>query len=304
MLRGDIWLVEQLGGSTDPFFQEKRHKQGTRPNRNDLENEYSRPAVDVLRDLIAKFRSLEWLPGGLYSTGWREYKPMKEIYQTAGWPDNFDTSLFDRLRLEYEEAEMLFRRQVTPLEELDTLLRNEKDHEQYLAEIIQLEKEIPELDLRIKNEPFSEKDRADMTVDYWNKMQRLKNCRKWTIPLSKEEWAQRQAEERKELEKVQADRQSLLNRQGRFDYMSDEQHNKAIEEDWFGPDIERLKISIADKSESARRRREERETRAEAAALDPAIIEKWLEYKVAWEGKDGEWATEWMFWFEAGQRED
>ncbi|ROV90685.1 hypothetical protein VSDG_08285 [Cytospora chrysosperma] len=106
----DMWLVDQLSeASTDPVFQE-------RPGENQLEDHQytngfdlrqypSRPAVDFLQDIIGRFRTLEWIPGGLYGPepeDWddRRYNNYRLLYEECGWPDNFNPLLFDKLRAE------------------------------------------------------------------------------------------------------------------------------------------------------------------------------------------------------------
>lgn len=59
-----MWFVNQEGGSVDPAFTQAPIKESK--NRNDLDQWPSRPAADFLRELIGRFRSLEYIPGGLY----------------------------------------------------------------------------------------------------------------------------------------------------------------------------------------------------------------------------------------------
>ncbi|KAI1169655.1 hypothetical protein F4777DRAFT_592556 [Nemania sp. FL0916] len=99
-----IWLIEQLGGSSDPAFQgNNRIRDSKLPNKNDLDQYPSRPAVEFLRDMISRFRSLVWVPGGLYGEGEdyahdKEYSKMRQLYTDCGWPDKFNPIVFESQR--------------------------------------------------------------------------------------------------------------------------------------------------------------------------------------------------------------
>lgn len=246
-----MWLVYQLGGTADPALKGLPSRP-EKPNRNDLENEHSRPAVDLLRDIIQRFKSLEWLPGGLYSDEWPNYSPMKKHYEDAGWPDKFDPATFNRLRLEYDKAVEEFRHQADPLDSLATQMMWEN--------------------LGVGNEK-----------------------------ISPEEWERIQADLQKQLDAQKAERQQFLDRQGRFSGMSDEEHEQAVKDGWFEDQIKDLEVFLVDKSPEARRTRINKEIREKAAAVDPAIIERWLQEQVKWDGKDENWVAEWRAYYAAGQ---
>jgi hypothetical protein len=125
-----MWMIEQLGGTTDPVFAAL----GNRPikstvNENDLARWPHRPAVKFLEDIIQRFKSLAWIPGGFYDPDtYPEFNGLKEIYLAAGWPETFDPNKFDRLFREYEEAEDLYREQSHPLTQLEIFRQwNERD---------------------------------------------------------------------------------------------------------------------------------------------------------------------------------
>lgn len=63
-----LWTIYQLDGNADPSLQESPPSNIV--NGNSLEQYRSRSAVEALRDYIARFRSLEWIPGGLYDSTW------------------------------------------------------------------------------------------------------------------------------------------------------------------------------------------------------------------------------------------
>ena len=121
----NMWLVEQLGGSTDPVFHvvndtsKLRVKSTT--NTNDYEQFPCRPAKEFLEDIISRFKTLEWIPGGLYSDKQDEYNDYRQMYLSAGWPDEFDPQKFDRLRAERQKAQDEFSRATAPLQGMDSL---------------------------------------------------------------------------------------------------------------------------------------------------------------------------------------
>lgn len=291
-----MWLAEQLGGTSDPAFRGVPAKP-RRPNVNDLENEHSRPAVDLLRDIIQRFRSLEWMPGGLYYADYLpEYDAMKKMYQSAGWPHNFDPVKFDRLRSEDEEAVKLFREQTQPLDELDEILQRMHEREKTKEKILRLKKEIADLEQ-------CRAEQSDQTIEEQlaEKNRYLKSYQNNIRNRTLEEWKESQEYVRKVLLEKQTEKNQFLDRQGRFEGMTDEEHEKAVRDGWFDDEIRMFEVMLADKSQKARRTREEKEIREAVAAVDPEVIEKWLEYQVKWSRKDGEWVMDWTQFVEAGQ---
>ncbi|KAK9778521.1 hypothetical protein SCAR479_04543 [Seiridium cardinale] len=102
-----MWFVEQLGGTADPVLQGNGFARPETTNRNDLSQYPSRPAAEFLRDMISRFRSLEWIPGGMYDADENlgddeedRYTNYKELYKKCGWPDKFNPILFDELRFQ------------------------------------------------------------------------------------------------------------------------------------------------------------------------------------------------------------
>ncbi|KAI0129607.1 hypothetical protein BJ170DRAFT_282113 [Xylariales sp. AK1849] len=95
-----MWFIEQLGGTADPALQGKAFTPPMTNNRNDLNCYPSRPATEFLQDVISRFRSLEWIPGGLYGSDHEYYDNFKELYEKCGWPDKFNPNLFDSLRFQ------------------------------------------------------------------------------------------------------------------------------------------------------------------------------------------------------------
>ncbi|PSK46361.1 Histone deacetylase phd1 [Elsinoe australis] len=124
-----IWLIDQLGGTNDPAFDGAfYHHDATITNTHDLNKHPSRPAPVFLRDMISKFRTLTYIPGGLYSResyglpagdddddydpddpmnaspsstssdNQDRYTNFISLYRKCGWPQAFNPLLFDRLR--------------------------------------------------------------------------------------------------------------------------------------------------------------------------------------------------------------
>ncbi|KAG9848739.1 hypothetical protein KCU98_g5243, partial [Aureobasidium melanogenum] len=61
-------------------------------------------AIPYLRNLINNFKTLNWIPGGLYSSDHdnERYTAYQNLYLEAGWPDTFDGEKFEKSRKNYE----------------------------------------------------------------------------------------------------------------------------------------------------------------------------------------------------------
>ncbi|KAG9645218.1 hypothetical protein KCU64_g11018, partial [Aureobasidium melanogenum] len=61
-------------------------------------------AIPYLRNLINNFKTLNWIPGGLYSSDHdnERYTAYQNLYLEAGWPDTFDREKFKKSRKNYE----------------------------------------------------------------------------------------------------------------------------------------------------------------------------------------------------------
>lgn len=91
-----IWIVDQEGwSSSDPALAGVTDRENTSGNENSFEHIASRPAGDVLRDIVRWYRTLEKTPGGgEHSYGSWDEDTMRTLYQKHGWPDNFDGDAF------------------------------------------------------------------------------------------------------------------------------------------------------------------------------------------------------------------
>ncbi|KAI1264364.1 hypothetical protein F5Y18DRAFT_427986 [Xylariaceae sp. FL1019] len=121
----EMWLINQEGGTADPALAGVPGKDITTSNQNDLNLTPSRPAAEFIRDMITRFRTLKWIPGGLYNTNAygedadgssddteegagedseddylreerQRYQSYKKLYKECGWPDKFNPLLFDK----------------------------------------------------------------------------------------------------------------------------------------------------------------------------------------------------------------
>lgn len=94
-----IWIIDQEGWSTtDLALQDVEPKEVESLNQNSFEHIPSRPAGEVLRDIVQWYRNLDILPGGGEDTqeGWDKYDmPLRDLYTANGWPDRFDADAFE-----------------------------------------------------------------------------------------------------------------------------------------------------------------------------------------------------------------
>lgn len=61
-------------------------------------------AIPYLRNMINNFKTLKWIPGGLYSSDHdkERYTAYQDLYLEAGWPNAFDSEMFNSSRQNYE----------------------------------------------------------------------------------------------------------------------------------------------------------------------------------------------------------
>ncbi|KNG89665.1 hypothetical protein ANOM_002299 [Aspergillus nomiae NRRL 13137] len=110
--RHRIWIIDQeswntsdpaLGNMPDSVAGDEYECGEKSNNDNSFQHVPSRPAGDVLRDMVRWYRSLEIMPGGGENTRpeWNyDELPLRELYSKHGWPDNFNGDAFvaDQLR--------------------------------------------------------------------------------------------------------------------------------------------------------------------------------------------------------------
>ena len=94
-----IWIIDQEGWSTtDLALQDAEAKEVKTLNQNSFEHIPSRPAAEVLKDIVQWYRNLDILPGG-GENSWEEWDhnktPLRDLYTANGWPDSFDADAFE-----------------------------------------------------------------------------------------------------------------------------------------------------------------------------------------------------------------
>lgn len=94
-----IWIIDQEGWwTTDLALRDIEPKDGETSNQNSFEHIPSRPAGEVLKEIVQWYRNLYIVPGGgEYSLQeWDHYKvPLRDLYIANGWPDRFDADAFE-----------------------------------------------------------------------------------------------------------------------------------------------------------------------------------------------------------------
>ncbi|KAK5939252.1 hypothetical protein PMZ80_008555 [Knufia obscura] len=92
-----IWIVDQEGwSSSDPALAGVTDRENTSGNENSFEHIASRPAGDVLRDVVKWYRTLKIIPGGgEHSNGFWDEGTMRKLYRKHGWPNDFDGDAFE-----------------------------------------------------------------------------------------------------------------------------------------------------------------------------------------------------------------
>lgn len=94
-----IWIIDQEGWwTTDLALHDVEPKDAKTLNQNSFEHIPSRPAGEVLRDIVQWYRNLDILPGG-GENSWEEWDhyqtPLRDLYTANGWPDHFDADAFE-----------------------------------------------------------------------------------------------------------------------------------------------------------------------------------------------------------------
>lgn len=257
-----MWFVDQMGGVMDPALEHLPTKETT--NRNDMEQYPNRPATEFLRDIIERFRSLEYIPGGLYDEQQQEYSDFKRMYVSAGWPDNFDKATFDRLREEREQAQQDRGKAEEPLNQLKKYLmwgKMREDHEKYHHEALAELQALP----------------AEAAPDKRRELEeRMENSGKRVTP---EAFAEQQEETKRVLEEQESELQKLLedNKDLDWDSLDWREDRAAHDRHRYEGSIKTLQAYLQDESWEARDERQIREARMESEKVDPVIKKGWEE---------------------------
>lgn len=98
-----LWTYdfEKSGRQADPAL---RGVDGVEISGNWLapENVASRLARDALRDYITRLKTLEWMPGGIFSDSW-DGDEYARLYTENGWPESFNSTAFNTAREKWHE---------------------------------------------------------------------------------------------------------------------------------------------------------------------------------------------------------
>lgn len=88
-------------------------------------------AIPYLRNMINNFKTLNWIPGGLYPPDHdnERYAAYQKLYLEAGWSDAFDGEKFDRSRRNYEAEKRQRYIAQNPLRELSEHVSNMRSRE-------------------------------------------------------------------------------------------------------------------------------------------------------------------------------
>ncbi|KAI0438354.1 hypothetical protein F4803DRAFT_535464 [Xylaria telfairii] len=290
-----MWLIEQLGGSSDPAFWDKsRDNYPKLPNRNDLARYPSRPAVEFLRDMMSRFRNLEWIPGGLYGDQERNsnneyYNEYKQLYKECGWPDKFNPILFDSKRrgggkrFSYHTS----RPEPSERERSYAALNHLYDVMATARERVQMRIHLVDAKYRLENKMYD---------DHWEQ-ERLQS-RKLSSEdyLLKPKWDEENSALKTELEFRKADLESLRTRSGRYAGpgwagLSDEEIDQLYEEAAKDNRISILEAQLRDEDRNSRDEREFREAKAAAAATPADAWGNKATDDSQWENDD--WKDRW-----------
>ncbi|ROW07316.1 hypothetical protein VMCG_03747 [Cytospora schulzeri] len=298
----EMWLIDQMGGSTDPVFQEKPGEHTLEnhgcTNVFDLRQYPSRPAVEFLKDIIGRFRTLEWIPGGLYGPEPEDsddprYNNYKLLYEECGWPDKFNPLLFDKLRAaggdkydfrEPDHEDTSVPKAYEPLNQLYQVMATERA-------FIQIQIDIVDAKYRLAYEADQLPDYDRRRLEVWVEMQQ-----EGDEPPA-ERWSDDQARLKIELDFRMSELEALQTQTGRYlgpgwagvsgeelrDLYND---RKPVEE----RRISELESLIRDQDEQSRSQRRYMEAKLAASTVPEdawrALAEEHKEWENdAWEGR-------------------
>ncbi|KAI0427706.1 hypothetical protein F5Y09DRAFT_315450 [Xylaria sp. FL1042] len=289
-----MWFVGQGTGSSDPACRgQRRDNYDKLPNRNDIAGHPSRPAVEFLRDMISRFRNLEWIPGGLYEDQidlkHNYYKEYKELYKECGWPNNFNPILFDSKRREggkcfgYHEA----RSEPSERERSYGALNHLYGVMAAARERVQQQIHLVDATYRLENKLYE----GD-----WEE-QRLQSRKMGAEHyLFDPNWDEENGALKTELEFRMADLVALRTRSDRYvghgwAGVSDEEINQLYEKAAQDKRIAILEARLQDKDRRSRDEREYREAKSAAAATPQEAWETKAADDSKWENDD--WKDRW-----------
>lgn len=253
--------------------------------------------------MISRFRSLEWIPGGLYeptrgdSSDDKHYENYKELYQSCGWPDKFNPFTFDETRTkggkkysywDYHKIEKAASLEVQkaykPLNHLNHVMAVERT-------LIQDQIHAVDAEYRLKHENFDseyERERLTAKKEMYQSKQEPEQSR----------WDDGQAQLRTELDFRTADLKALRMRTGRYSGLgyagvSDEEMGKLYDDTVPAEQtrIAELEGLLRDKSHTDRLDRQYKEAKAAAATVPEDAWQALREENKTWE--NDEWKDRW-----------
>jgi hypothetical protein len=128
----------------------------------------------------------------------------------------------------------------------------------------------------------------------------LQQMKSEAYPMSTGDWEAGQVKVRQSLAEIKQGKEKLMNREGRFAELSDDDYEKAVSENWYDDHIGRLERQLGDPDDKTRRKRMAKEAREKARAVDSEARERWVKEKAAgWYRSDNDWERQWRSWFEA-----
>lgn len=296
-----MWLLGQLdslGTTQDPALQGRPFTPSGSKNTNDLDQYPSRPAVEFLRDMISRYRSLEWLPGGLYGKGEVQddegidrYTSFGELYKTCGWPDRFDPLKFDQLRVEGGKKFDYWESSPKGPEEDKSYAVLEHFHNPIMVqarEIIQQQIHLVDATYRLEKQMYTDKwEQQRLQAQIWNTERTLQPMKTWE---------EDQARLRTELDFRASDLEALRTRTGRYAGsgwagISDAQLRGLYEKAAADKRIANINALLNDQSADERAEREYREAKQAARDAPQEAWNAFAESFATWENDN--WKDRW-----------
>ncbi|KAI1333736.1 hypothetical protein F5Y15DRAFT_410133 [Xylariaceae sp. FL0016] len=285
-----MWLIASDGGSCDPVRGWSSHRTEGMSNGNDLNQYPSRPANEFIRDMISRFRSLEWIPGGLYSSAYERYDDFKELYRECGWPNNFNPVLFDKkqseggTKFDWWETSSRPSKKEKSYAPLDHLYGHPMA---WARERVQQQIHYVDATYKLEHELYSNK---------WERQRlegQLHNTEATLQPMKK--WERKQAALQTELDFHRSDLEEIRTRTGLYAGpgwrgVSHDEIKTLLEQDTVSR-IAVLETLLGDKDADARRYREYREAKAAARAVSPKAWEEMPKDYAEWENDS--WEDRW-----------
>ncbi|KAH9891446.1 hypothetical protein F4778DRAFT_751613 [Xylariomycetidae sp. FL2044] len=287
-----MWFIDQLGGTNDPQLKQTSQSPRETQNMNDLEQYPSRPAPVFLRDMINRFKTLEWIPGGLYEPREKYYGSFKALYKECGWPKKFNPLLFESKRYSGGKKYSYSKPSPKPTakEESYRALKSLVDALAHARETCQQQIHKVDATYKLEHKLYAEKwQRQRLEGQLSNAEDVLDGMRRWDEEL---------AELRRELDFLRADLEHLRDRTGRYAGpgwagVSDDEVRRLYRDtaQSSGDKIATTEAKLKDADMQARRAREYREAKKAAAQTPKAAWDAMAKDYAKWE--NDKWEDRW-----------